>query len=466
MNLSLRILLFLTLYGSAFSESYFDLSMFKNGNQPYLNISYHADYDDVKYQKINNKFIAKLDLQIIVNDLKSNKIDTLIWKYTSQLDSTQNANKSVIIAENRLNLLNNTNYQIECNAYFENRKLASNSLHLNTELHSKPFISDILLAHNIQEATNSNSSEFIHYNFKVTPNASNSIYGTEPILLSYQEIYNLSSYIGQTIYFKYAIIDGTRKEVLSQTKKLIVKFADFNDVFDLALFDLSTGTYYLNISINDSLNNHICTQSKLFYLMNPLSKPKIDGLFRESRAFEESVFSSMTDAEIDNEFNKFKLILTEYEIDQFEKLIDYKAKRRAIYKYWHIRDTDTSTVINEKREDFLKRISFAEKMFGNGLENSGWRTDRGKVVLKYGIPPIRNINLREGDRVECEEWFYDDLAGGLYFYFVQRFSLTNLILVHSNAIGEPKDLNWVQNYNPNIRVDGSSQFQDRNNRQR
>lgn len=463
MKLTHIILALLTLSASVYSESYIDLSMFKKGQQPYINISFFAEKVDVKYSLIENNFVANLDFQIIINDLTSNKIDTLIWTYTSQLDTSIYWKQNALIAENRLNLKSNNDYKIVCNALFENKLLTSNSLTVNTELMSQAFISDILLAYDISTANKNNDNEFIHYNYKVTPNASNSIFGSEPILHSYQEMYNFANYIGKQIFIKYSILDGTKKEVLSQTKKVNVQYSDFVDLLELALFELPTGTYYLSISITDSENKKLFTKNKLFFLLNPESKPKIEGLFRESRAFEESVFSSMSDEEIDNEFSKFKLILTEYEIDQFDKLVDYKAKRRAIYKFWHIRDTDTSTVLNEKREDFIKRVEFAEKLFGNGLENSGWRTDRGKVVLKYGIPPIRNINLREGDRVECEEWFYDDLGGGLYFYFVQRFSLTNFVLVHSNANGEPRDFNWVQNYNPNIRTDGTSKFQDRNN---
>ena len=325
-------------------------------------------------------------------------------------------------------------------------------------------MSDILLVYDVAENNNNSKSEFVRNNYVVTPNASNSIYGTEPRLQTYQEIYNLGKYINNNILIKYSILDGTHKEVISQSKKTKVSYANFLDILDLNLFEISTGTYYLSISILDSNEKNIFTKSKLFFLLNPATKPSIQGLFRESRAFEESVFSSMTDGELDLEFSKFKLILSEYEIDQFNKLIDYKAKRRAIYKYWYIRDSDTITTLNEKREEFLNRVKTAERLFGNGIENSGWKSERGKIMLKYGIATVRNINQREGDRVECEEWFYDDLGGGLFFYFVQRFALNNFVLVHSNASGEPRDPNWLQNYNPNIQSDGTSKF--RNNNQR
>jgi len=460
----LKIILFLSVIVSAQAESYLDLSLFKNGDNPILNISFYSDNGDIQYKLVQNSYIAKIDFQIIVNDLNHNTIDTLIWKYSSQIDTTKLNSQNVVIAENKLNLKSNNTYLIICNAIYENKYLVSQSVNLNTIVDSSVSMSDILLVYDVAENNNNSKSEFVRNNYVVTPNASNSIYGTEPRLQTYQEIYNLGKYINNNILIKYSILDGTHKEVISQSKKTKVSYANFLDILDLNLFEISTGTYYLSISILDSNEKNIFTKSKLFFLLNPATKPSIQGLFRESRAFEESVFSSMTDGELDLEFSKFKLILSEYEIDQFNKLIDYKAKRRAIYKYWYIRDSDTITTLNEKREEFLNRVKTAERLFGNGIENSGWKSERGKIMLKYGIATVRNINQREGDRVECEEWFYDDLGGGLFFYFVQRFALNNFVLVHSNASGEPRDPNWLQNYNPNIQSDGTSKF--RNNNQR
>jgi hypothetical protein len=61
----------------------------------------------------------------------------------------------------------------------------------------------------------------------------------------------------------------------------------------------------------------------------------------------------------------------------------------------------------------------------------GWRTERGRTLLKYGFPTQRNIFPQRDAKVAAEEWFYSEIRGGVYFYFVDRLMNNTFILAHS-----------------------------------
>lgn len=54
-------------------------------------------------------------------------------------------------------------------------------------------------------------------------------------------------------------------------------------------------------------------------------------------------------------------------------------------KFWKERDPTEATVENEAREEFERRVLFADSYFGH-MGQPGWRTDMGKIYIRYGEP--------------------------------------------------------------------------------
>jgi GWxTD domain-containing protein len=155
--------------------------------------------------------------------------------------------------------------------------------------------------------------------------------------------------------------------------------------------------------------------------------------------------------------------LLENEKEEFKLLTDKKAKQRALFKFWTIRDPKPETKVNEKMIEYDKRISFADTYFKQGML-PGWRTERGRTLLKYGFPTQRNIFPQRDAKVAAEEWFYSEIRGGVYFYFVDRLMNNTFILAHSTMPNEIFNEYWYSDYNPAIESDGSNRFRqdDRN----
>ncbi|HGY57226.1 MAG TPA: GWxTD domain-containing protein [Caldithrix abyssi] len=91
-----------------------------------------------------------------------------------------------------------------------------------------------------------------------------------------------------------------------------------------------------------------------------------------------------TDEDIDKALRQMTYILEE---DTLEKYLEASLpEKQAFFKrFWAARDPDPSTAVNELKNEYYKRVNFANRNFSAmGLE--GWLTDRGRILIKFGFP--------------------------------------------------------------------------------
>jgi GWxTD domain-containing protein len=80
-----------------------------------------------------------------------------------------------------------------------------------------------------------------------------------------------------------------------------------------------------------------------------------------------------------------KVLLTSDDKRQWAGLMDPASRSEFITKFWAARDPKPETPENEFRQEFEKRVAFADKNFAQG-ETRGSLTDRGTVFLLLGPP--------------------------------------------------------------------------------
>jgi GWxTD domain-containing protein len=130
--------------------------------------------------------------------------------------------------------------------------------------------------------------------------------------------------------------------------------------------------------------------------------------------------------------------------DQLTKSLDsLKAKREFLYDFWRNRDADPSTPQNEYKEEYMKRVAYANKNFTSMLRE-GFLTDRGRVTLLYGEPDQRDFYPSDSEVKPYEIWFYNEIEGGISFIFGDVTGFGNYELLHSTKRGEVKDENWMR----------------------
>lgn len=68
----------------------------------------------------------------------------------------------------------------------------------------------------------------------------------------------------------------------------------------------------------------------------------------------------------------------------FQSLTTDDERERFIEQFWHRRDPDPRTGVNEFREEHFRRIAYANERFTSG--EPGWKTDRGRIYITHGPP--------------------------------------------------------------------------------
>ena len=77
-------------------------------------------------------------------------------------------------------------------------------------------------------------------------------------------------------------------------------------------------------------------------------------------------------------------ILTDQERRGWDKLLTNEEREQFIATFWRLRDPDPDTEENEYREAYFERLAYVNEHFTSGIP--GYKTDRGKIYLKYGKP--------------------------------------------------------------------------------
>ena len=101
-------------------------------------------------------------------------------------------------------------------------------------------------------------------------------------------------------------------------------------------------------------------------------------------------------------------------------------------------DGDPSTPENEFMLEHFRRLTYCENTFRGGINS-----DMGRVYIQYGPPNdiVRDTFTHEFTK-PVESWVYA-LEGTVEFFFVDRLSDGNYLLVHSTHVDEYHNENWM-----------------------
>jgi len=81
-------------------------------------------------------------------------------------------------------------------------------------------------------------------------------------------------------------------------------------------------------------------------------------------------------------------IITDEERKAFSRLQTDDEREQFIEQFWMRRDPTPDTEENEYREEHYRRIAWANEQFASGIP--GWKTDRGRIYIKFGPPDERD----------------------------------------------------------------------------
>ena len=430
-----------------------DGAMFKKNETENIWEMYYAYPDTVlKYEYKDGKYAGALYFSVIISD-EGEEIVTEKWivDYFSaepvrDYKMTLTGQKNFVVPHGELRA------EITVMDYNDRNTKAVTSVNIISPDFSVSNLntSMIQLAQIIEPTGSSESAwsnKFLKNNIYVVPNPSSVFIQSEPKIYVYSEIYTNDSISGD-LNVRYSIFNSLKKLVLSETVNITEydRNLPYPMPYQLPVDSLPSGSYFVAVKAWTENGSDSVDVYKKFYLVNPNIPPEQVLLFSESASFEKSEFITMSTERIELEYKQFQCIAEPHEAETFEELDTDEAKRRALYKFWLSRDTDTTTAINETREEFRERVRYSNAYFSFGGSDNGWNTDRGRIYIRYGEPTQRDRYMRSYEQNAYEEWFYSDIEGGIHFYFVDIQGFSNYLLVHSDAIGFLQNENWYDEY--------------------
>lgn len=75
-------------------------------------------------------------------------------------------------------------------------------------------------------------------------------------------------------------------------------------------------------------------------------------------------------------------IITDEERTSFRKLSTDEEREQFIEQFWERRNPNPGSPENEFKEEYYRRIAYANEHFSSGIP--GWKTDRGRIYIMYG----------------------------------------------------------------------------------
>jgi hypothetical protein len=112
-----------------------------------------------------------------------------------------------------------------------------------------------------------------------------------------------------------------------------------------------------------------------------------------------------------------------------------------------------ATPLNEAMREYYGLMSQANTQFreGGAGDVPGWRTDRGRIYIKYGAPD-EVLRRPQSPTVPYEAWKYTR-GRARVFVFIDETGLGHYVLIFTNERREPSRLDWERLLGPDAVAD-------------
>ena len=308
-------------------------------------------------------------------------------------------------------------------------------------------LSDLTLASSIQRSEDRDDL-FFKNGLVIRPNANQLFGGAINRLYYYVETYNAPAVAGDgETYTVFAYIaEANLPQPLPDLQRRLDRPTRSPDVI-VGFFDLDqvpSGSYFLRIAVLNEDNESVVEQARKFFVYNP-SVARVEEATGMEMVYETSPYAAMTKEEVDKAGKHIGLIATDRERRRFNDIEDLDERRRFLMDFWMKRDPNPGTPVNEYKEEFYQLLQYANDRYTNSY-NEGWDTDRGRVLIKYGVSSNVEPHLYDRGMKPYEIWEFNNISGEgkAIFIFADLDGFGSFELIHSTVSGERKLVNWQE----------------------
>jgi len=401
---------------------------YRNGDSlAYTALYYSFSRELLSFEDEDSLWVSNLALSVELFDSTGRMIDTLFKPLKTSVQKGEMVTRSYTVFDYIEPIL----YPGRYSARLLLTDLSSGNSDTSVALITVPdfsgdtlSLSDITLLSDIAEPT---GGRFTRYNRDLLPNPS-CLYGVRlPIMYFYCEIYNLSLDGDSTYTVRYTILDKEGKPVKTLPEEIYRKSSDTGVILrGINIVALPAGDYTLAISVKDNAHERRITGEKRFTI-------------------EERYAGIPSDTTLEIMMSQVYYLLSE---DEKRVLATLPKNKQLEYisSVWERLDPDPETEENELRDEIIRRWRYAIDNFSTAekgrLIPNGWRSDRGRVIIKYGFPDEVERHYFEPGEYPWEKWTYYSIQGGAEFIFADLSNVGKMELLSSTAPGEVTNPYW------------------------
>jgi GWxTD domain-containing protein len=310
----------------------------------------------------------------------------------------------------------------------------------------KISVSDIELLESYQKSEA--QSKLSKSGFDLVPSLSNFYSEEKNEINFYAEVYNSKKILGDDDYLirYYLFNDGNKKITNDLVVSKKVKSQDVSVLLaSVPLDKVPSGNYNIGIEVRNKKNEILTYKTVFFQRSNPV---------KQSLASEDYALIDITNTFVAAYTNTDTLkdyiaclwaISTSIENTIEENQIaraDVKSMQQFIYYFWSKRD---ATNPEQKWIDYKAEVEKVNAKYSM-YNRKGYDSDRGRVYLKYGSPNSIDIEAMSATTLPYEIWHYYKLgkeSNRKFVFYTRDRSSNNYVLLHSDAIGEPFNADWL-----------------------
>jgi len=307
---------------------------------------------------------------------------------------------------------------------------------------ARPAASDVLLAYRVRRASSGDTTaapgEVRKGDLFITAAPDPMLTPSQAALSFYCEVYRDSA---GAVPWLVRVLDQQGKSIVATQPAQAALGAGGGPLTGaLDLGGLPPGTYRLALVIGSGADT--VARTAPFRMGGFEAEQRVEAV---ARAAEEpsDLFARMSEAQLDTLFEPLVYLTSGGELAVYRGLT-VDGKRRFLRAFWRKRDTTPATSENEEMAAFYKRINEANVRFreGGAAQVPGWRTDRGRIFIKYGEPDQVMKRPQNGPDHPWEAWKFSRTRG-LKFVFMDMTRLGNYSLLYTNDRTETSVPNWA-----------------------
>lgn len=412
---------------------------------PYVETYLNVLGKSVKYIKNDNgKFQAGLMVTMLFKQNDSIKSALKYQLQSPEIDDTTNADHAFFDLQ-RVQLPNGS-YELELTIAdaADPASAVSVTQKLNILFDDTFAISGIESVEKYSRSTSQNA--LTKSGFDIMPYLDNFYPENVGKIAYYTEIYNADKLMGSGEKFIVTssiksletknIVGDNMKQKIEQAREVNVIMNEFN------IETLPSGNYMLEVSVRNKENKEMLSSSMFFQRSNP--KMAFDVVDLSRIEFAGTFVDKYNETELREFIRSCEPIATTYEDLFITNMVDQaelSQLKSFFLKFWMERNNiDPESVWNT----YNNAVQIVNEKF-TCTRTKGYKTDRGRVYLKYGIPNSRQEEVLNDKTYPYEIWQYYQIGSQTncrFVFYSRDITFECFQLLHSTVIGEVNNPVW------------------------